>query len=503
MMKKNKKLLLIIGAAAVLLVGLMLLLIFLPKGDSEETATYDEGISMETSVDENGVHQASINTDENGNIDNNSYGTLMEYVPAEIKTIHLENSKGTLDINSYTPVDDEGKTDTTEYTIVGFEDYEIQGGVPDEIAHSAASIEFLKVATLEKSKSSEYGFDSPRSVVTVEYTDGTKCIITVGDDAPQAAGTYIKFGSGDTVYLVSSDTVTPFDYGLTDLMSLTINDSASDTTDSQASRISISGTAFSDTIVLEPNTDGKTSASYIIKEPVNGYANESESSKVEGGIRGLYAESVKMVNPSDSQLSDLGLSNPYAEVKAEYPDTSVHVLSSAPDDEGKVNVMVSGGKLVYVMDSSKVPWVTTSYEKLVSEYVLYPKMTALSGITLETGGKTYKLGLSTEEADDDSSASETKITYNDREIAAEKFSTFYDAISLIELADAKSDSTGSNAVAVIKYTYAEDNSTDTVKFYDSTDRYAAELNGEIIGHVHKAAVDNLAAYAEELVKTID
>lgn len=502
-MKKNKKLLLIIGAAAVLLVGLMLLLIFLPKGDSEETATYDEGISMETSVDENGVHQASINTDENGNIDNNSYGTLMEYVPAEIKTIHLENSKGTLDVTSYTPVDDEGNTDTTVYTIVGYEDYDIQAGVPDEIASSASSIDFLKVATLDKSKSGDYGFDSPRSVVTVEYTDGTKCIITVGDDAPQAAGTYIKFGSGDTVYLVSSDTVTPFDYGLTDLMSLTINDSASDTTNSQASSIKISGTAFSDSIVLEPNSDGKTSASYIIKEPVNGYANESESSEIEGGIRGLYAESVKMVNPSDSQLKELGLAEPYAEVEAEYPDISVHVLSSAPDSEGKVNLMVSGGKLVYVLDATSVPWVTTSYEKLVSEYVLYPKMTALSGITLETGGKTYELKLSTEESDDESTSAETTVTYGGDEIAIEKFSTFYDAISLIELADGKSDSTGSNAVTVIKYTYAEDNSTDTVKFYDSGDRYAAELNGQVIGHVHKAAVDNLAASAVELTKTTD
>ena len=61
-MKKNKKVLIIVSVAAVLLVGLMLLLIFMPKGDSQDTATYDEGISMSTSVDKNGVHQAVINT---------------------------------------------------------------------------------------------------------------------------------------------------------------------------------------------------------------------------------------------------------------------------------------------------------------------------------------------------------------------------------------------------------------------------------------------------------
>ena len=64
-MKKNKKTLLIVGIATVLLIGLMLLLIFLPKGGSDDTATVDEGIAMETMTDSNGVHQVKIDTDEN------------------------------------------------------------------------------------------------------------------------------------------------------------------------------------------------------------------------------------------------------------------------------------------------------------------------------------------------------------------------------------------------------------------------------------------------------
>jgi len=152
-MKKNKKTLLIVGIAAVLLIGLMLLLIFLPKGGSDDTATVDEGIAMETMTDSNGVHQVKIDTDENGNIKNNSYGTLMDYVPAKISTIHLENSKGTLDIESETPTDDDGSSEATTYTLVGYEDYALQSGAPDEIANCAASIEFKKVASLKKEDS--------------------------------------------------------------------------------------------------------------------------------------------------------------------------------------------------------------------------------------------------------------------------------------------------------------------------------------------------------------
>ena len=63
-MDKKKTLIIAIIAVAVL-VGVMLLLLFLPKGGGSDadTATADEGIRMELSTDEKGVHQAIIGRD--------------------------------------------------------------------------------------------------------------------------------------------------------------------------------------------------------------------------------------------------------------------------------------------------------------------------------------------------------------------------------------------------------------------------------------------------------
>ena len=168
-MKKNTKILIIVCAAALILAGLMCLLIFLPKGDgsSSGAATYDEGVKMSVTTDKDGVHQAQIQTNDKGEIDNNSYGTLMDYIPAKISKIHLENKKGTLDIKSYTPTDKNGKTSATQYTIVGYEDFDLQGGIADNIANNAASIDFTKVMTLDGSKLADYGLDKPRDTVTV------------------------------------------------------------------------------------------------------------------------------------------------------------------------------------------------------------------------------------------------------------------------------------------------------------------------------------------------
>lgn len=492
-MKKNTKILIIISAAAVLLTGLMLLLIFMPKSNSQNgAATFDEGIDMSTSVDSNGVHQAKINTDENGNIKNNSYGTLIEYVPADISSIHIENSKGTLDITSETP-----KGEATVYTVKGCEASELQPGIADAIASAVSQIDFSEVVTLDKSRAKEFGFDKPRATATVTYNDKTKAVIILGNNAPAGAATFLKFGDGDAVYLVEASSVSALDYGLTDLISLSINDTAANTNNAAASSITLSGSAFGDTIELVPNTDGKVSASYKITTPNSGYASETESSLVEGAIRGLYAESVKMVNPSSAQISELGLSSPYAKIKAVYPDATVEIYASKPDSQGKVNLMLKNGSAIYTMDSTKLPWVTTSYEKLRSEYVLYPKLTALSSMSINDGKKTYVFDLASREVKaTDNQGSETTSTtttvkYGKKEIELSYFSTMLQNISMTKLADIKSESAGGTPVLSVTYTYASGGS-DKVEFYSTgSNRYVASVNGVSVGHVYTAGINKI------------
>ena len=103
-MKKNTKILIIVCAAALILAGLMCLLIFLPKGDgsSSGAATYDEGVKMSVTTDKDGVHQAQIQTNDKGEIDNNSYGTLMDYIPQRFQRFILKTKKALL-TSSRTP----------------------------------------------------------------------------------------------------------------------------------------------------------------------------------------------------------------------------------------------------------------------------------------------------------------------------------------------------------------------------------------------------------------
>ena len=499
----NKKKGIIIGAAvAAVLTAVVLVLIFVPKGGSSDPqeATYDEGVDLSVSVDKDGVHQAVVNLDKDGKIANNSYGTLMEYYPAQITSIHVENVKGSFDVESNTP---EGEA--TVYTIKGYEDFDLQGGNPDMIASAAASLSFTKVATLDNDRAGEFGFDKPRSVVTVTYSDKTKAIITVGDDAPQSASTYIKFGTGDAIYITDSKTVSAFDYGVTDLISLTINDAAEVSENGQASSIKLSGAGFPREITLEPNTDTNYSATYIMTAPESRFANEHESSLIAGGLRGLMASSVTMVNPSADQLKKLGLDKPNAQVKAVFPDTEVELIASKPDGKGDVNLMVAGGKVVYKIASDKVAWTKTGFEKLCYEYALYPKMTELSGVTVKSGGKTYDLTVDTHNSvttDDKGKETETMVTtvkMDGKEIKTGRFTTFFDAASLISMADVKSESGGSEVFSV-KYTFT-DGGSGTVEFLDKGgESYIVKVNGKAQGHCAKADITHAQKALDEMIK---
>ena len=124
-----------------------------------------------------------------------------------------------------------------------------------------------------------------------------------------------------------------------------------------------------------------------------------------------------------------------------YPDTTINLIASQPDGSGNVNIMEKGGKVVYSMASANLPWVDMSYEKLSSEYVLHPLMTAVSTLTVNNGSDTYTFDIGTKETattnDDgeESTTTTTSVMYGDSEINSSYFSTFFQNLTLLKKSD--------------------------------------------------------------------
>lgn len=496
-MKKNKKIIIIISIVALVLIGVLVLLILSPfdKKDDNKENELDYGADITVSTDDNKINQCVLNLNKDGELDNNSYGTFVSMDTNKVKTLEIVNSAGSFTITSYTPVSDDGETENTEYTLVGFEDYKLQDGTAGSIATAAANLEFTSVVSVDGANAVEYGFDNPRATVTATYEDGTKSIFTVGNDAPQGAGTYIKFGTKDTVYLVASDSISAFLTSFTEMFNLAVNDSPEDA-NSNFEKLTISGTNFEKDIVLEPNSDGKNSASCILTSPITGYAGEAESSNLLGDIRGVYADSVAMVNPTDEQIKNLGLATPYAKIVAKYPDTTITLIASKPDSENKVYLMVDDVKVVYKISADSVAWVQTSTDKLLSEYVLHPNIYSVANLTINNGTSDYSFEMSTvEETKTDDEGNETtenitKAVYNGVEIKSEYFSTFFQNISMLER-NSNTNEKKDKAIFTATYKY-NDGTQDVVKFYTSNgNHYVAEVNDLEVGIVNKNFINKL------------
>ncbi|MBQ0098057.1 MAG: DUF4340 domain-containing protein [Oscillospiraceae bacterium] len=504
-MKKSTKWILIGACAAVLLAGVICLLIFLPKN---EEPTLDMGTDVTDSVDENGMHQAKVVTNENGELENNSFGTLLSYAPANIKKIDVENKGGSFTVTAETPKteneDGEEESGTTVYTIVGFEDIPIEEGKPDAIANDASRLDFLSVASLDGNKS-DFGFDSPRAVVKTFFDDDTSAMITVGDEAAKGAGTYVTFGTNDTVYLVENDAVDALLYNVLDLVTLTVNQAADDTANADFQRLTLSGKAFSDDIVLAPNDDKAIDSTYVMLSPKKMYISEVEGANISGDIRGLHAEKAVCVNPTDSQLSEYGLSSPYAVCEAIYSDTTVTLYASQPKDDS-VYLLQKGSKVIYSMKAENLSWVTTDMEKLRSEIVLDPNKESVSKITVKDSSGTYTFDVATttqtvtNDKDEEEEVTTTSATYNGEKLDDTNFAVFFQNICEIQnVGEVKNASLVSPKVTVT-FSYSTGRDDDTINIYDYNDtKMACALNGETVGLVYKSFVTKFETSVQDLI----
>lgn len=500
--KKLNKRVLIIAIAAVAVAALVALLIFTraksqPKYNEDEAAVHPAEITL--GVNPDGEHTANVALDEDGNIKDNGSGNLLDYVPADISRIDVENTDGSFSVTSHTP-----KGEATVYTLVGFEDYPMQDGIADSIATDASAMAFTKIISPDGNLA-DYGLDKPRAKVKVTFQDKTTAHLRVGGEAPGNAGTYIAFGDSDAVYLATNDAVDSFMYSVNQFISLAVTDTPEESDNSTFKTMTVSGSRYSEPITLEPNPDEAVDAVYIVTSPRRMYANAVESYDLAGSVRGLYADKVVCVNPSGSQLEDYGLSEPYAEVDAVYPDAEIRLSASQADDSGNAYLYNPAKNIVYSIQQATLSWAKTSVEALMPQYVFAVKLDAVSGVKFSSGSDSYTIDVSTVtelQDDEEGNTQDVKVTTatcDGKKLDSDNFQIFFQNLNAIEN---KGDiGSGGDEVLSFTYSYGTGRENDTVTVYDTgSAQYAVELNGDVVGSAGKSYIDSLISQPAALIK---
>ena len=525
MNKKMKKSIFLAGGVLVLLIAAILLIIFAPScaGNDGDTAEIDMGIDMTRYVNDEGLHSVTINTNSKGEIENNSYGKLIDKLPADIKKVSMKTAEGNYSFLMETPVNAEGGTEATIYTLEGFEDMGISINNPSLLAGVVCNIDFVKVADLSGDNASEYGFDNPRAEATVYYDDDTYSVVRLGDDAPGSSHCYIQFGDSKTVYIVESAEVDALLTKITDLFDTSINSDKTSISDEDFDEIILGGTHLENELRIKVNTDTAIDTAYILSSEGDIPANVTEASAIVGAIKSVTSDAVAGVNPNENQLKEFGLATPYATVKTTYVYTEstyddagneivgdpqyfdVSLLASKPDADGNVFFMEEGGKLVYKIAASKLPWITTTRDKLMSEYVLKPAYSTLESVVVECGGKNYKFDLSTElteVSDGDGSTTEVdepRVHLGGKQVDADQFYILFEDLTFMQRGGKDDGTATKGELLKITYNYNTGRESDTVVLL-STDgqKVVEQVNSVKYGYVYKSYVTALVSNVEAL-----
>ncbi len=516
--KSTKTMIAVIAAVVILVGGLLAVVFYMPACNDEseegvvETTYPTDSDGKEYAVDSKGnriENDEGVSRDNNGNIVSDGVVNITTQGPFGVERIDIENESGTYTILSETPVvettDADGnettETQETVYTLVGFEDAELQAGQADSIANQASNMSTTRIIDIKGENLSDYGLDDPRAKVKTTFTDGTTVAILIGDDAPDSLGTYIKYEDKDEVYMTDVDSVNAFLFSALDLLSKEITEAAQTEDDAEIVSLTLSGSHYPEEITMVPNDDETCAAYYKMTSPKEQFVNVTEGNNVKGGIRGLSATAVASYHPSDDQLDELGLLHPYARVVAQYADVTYRLSASKPDESGNVYIYNEDKQIAYQIADTSVAWVSSSYESLKYEYVLKPAEDTLSAIEVTANGETYRFELEqvTTTDDDGNEQKSMRITYGDEQIAESKFSTFFDNLTGVQRSDsAESENPSGSAVLTVRYTYNNGKSADTVSYYSAGNRkMLAQINGNSDSHVFKSYTDKIA---EDVVK---
>lgn len=525
MNKKMKRNVFLAVGVLVVLIAAILLIVFIPScaGKDNPADKVDMGIDMTRFVTDEGLHSATINTNSKGEIENNSYGKLIDKLPGDIEKITMRTQQGNYTFLLESPVNADGTTEATKYTLEGFEGYNLADTNPSLLAGVVCNIDFVKVADLSGENASEYGFDKPRAEATVYYNDSTYSVVRLGDDAPGTNYCYIQFGDSKTVYIVESTEVDSMLLKITDLFNTSINSDKTYISDENFDEIILGGTHLEKELSIKSNTDKSIDCAYVLSSNGNVPVNVTEGSSIVGAIKSITTDGVVCVNPDKTRLEDLGLLTPYATVKTTYVYTEstydaegneivgdpqyfdVSLLASQPDSDGNVVFMEEGGKLVYKIAASKLPWVTTAYEKLMSEYVLKPAYSALESIVLECGGKAYEFDLSTEKvisSDGDGSATEVeepRVHLAGKAVDPDQFYVLFEDLTMMQRGGKDEETATKGELLKITYNYNTGRKSDTVVLYNTDSQKVVEqVNSEKYGYVYKSYVTALVSNIEAL-----
>ena len=404
---------------------------------------------------------------------------LMQVAADAINTLSIENPS-----DSFTLVN-EGDG----FVVEGLEDVSVSSlnvnNLVDLFAPLTAQRQLLSAEELTVGDSGEqlmqYGLDNPEYIIRIVTTDGAKLTLELGNSALDGSSVYALYEGG--VYLISDDildSVSKTRYSFLDNEITEVEPS-----DYDKAVIELFGTVRPQTITLEIDTVeseeetessedeavvSSTEKQYTLTTPTVQTITEASASQVTDGLYSLYANQIAAVNPTEEQLAEYGLDEPYSVVSVSIDGVEQFTLR---DSNNYVYMTKDGSPFVYLVSASRLSWLTVQVEQLTQSVYEPVELDELSSLTVESAGQSYTFLVTQGE--------EQEVTCNGEEVDSELFAELYRTITAIPPDELSSGEPSLEKVLTMTVRYLDEGrQEDVFELYPTGDgNVYISLNGEI------------------------
>lgn len=365
-----------------------------------------------------------------------------------------------------------------------------------------------------------YGIDDPTRVFSVEFNDGTKTLeIRVGKQIATGDGNYLTVSGDDTVYIVSSDYISNYDYLPVNFADKTMVEKIEKTDDNASyfgnndklarlDYIKLSGSAVGDREIVFNMSTG-SSADYMPYMMTVPYRRPASESFIENILNfasaGLDADTLYSFNCTDENFKACGFDRPNCviELKAGDYRFKLTVGSLMGDGSNALSVLVDGKKQIFSLSTKMLDFVTPDITKMFNQNFIMEDIYKLSDVTLADATGSYTFHLKHTPQSGNETAYDTVVTLNGSETDTKSFKMLYQRVLMLSLLSFTTEAEKTEPVLTVKMKAIADGSEKLIEFTESPNdiyHYIAWVDGVPLGEVLKSSVADVVTNLDIYVK---
>jgi len=486
--KRNFKIIIIMCAGILLLAGALIALSCEDCGSEPVPSFSDVSAGDISSSDEGGIH-----------LHHNDSGELLAG-GEELKYVRLISDKGNYLVTR-------GSDGTL--TIDRLSDMLLETDFLDIMWYNALSFGYsYSIHADESLKLSDFGLDPAALTIECEYTDGTFCRLFVGDEVSGSPGIYyFRMEGREDIFL------NEFDAAFFQGDSYWVGDDifGDDTDDVTIGRIRLSGSAFDRPITLERHNAGDKSdpfydCNYIITSPYRGMADNYMTTLLTDELTELVADEAVCVHPSDSQIVQYGLDDPYA-VITHQRDGTERILRVARADASTLYAMADGVDCIFMLDADSFEMISAlSPESLRSSEVHVRYFDAVESMRIQAKGTDLTFTLRRTPLETDNTLFEYRAYYGDTQLGLNNYKNLLEIFNSAAVVsyDGQRESDTVTLKVTITYFDGLERKEEVIRYYPAgTRRHLAVIDGESSVVVGQMWIDKFLESAWALSRNED